>query len=135
MNTSTVEYLGDLRCSATHTQSGISILSDAPTDNHGKGAAFSPTDLMSTSLAMCMMTIMGIAAKEKNIPLVGLQANVKKSMGQNPRRIQAIDIQLIGDFSQWTEREWKIMETAANTCPVKQSIHPDLLVNLEWIQA
>lgn len=135
MNTSTVEYLGDLRCSATHTQSGISILSDAPTDNHGKGAAFSPTDLMSTSLAMCMMTIMGIAAKEKNIPLVGLQANVKKSMGQNPRRIQAIDIQLIGDFSQWTEREWKIMETAADTCPVKQSIHPDLLVNLEWIQA
>ena len=135
MNTSIVQYSGDLRCSATHIKSGISIISDAPLDNHGRGEAFSPTDLLATSLAMCMMTIMGIAAKEKNIPLEGLQASVTKIMGQNPRRVQEVHIQMSGNFSLWDKKQWAAMKAAAENCPVMQSIHPDLNVNLEWMQA
>ena len=135
MNTSIVHYSGDLRCRATHTKSGISIISDAPLDNHGRGEAFSPTDLLATLLAMCMMTIMGIAAKEKNIPLEGLQASVTKIMGQNPRRVQEVHIQMSGNFSLWDKKQWAAMKAAAENCPVMQSIHPDLKVNLEWMQA
>jgi len=135
MNTSIVQYSGDLRCSATHSKSGISIISDAPLDNHGRGEAFSPTCLLATSLAMCMMTIMGIAAKEKNIPLEGLQASVTKIMGQNPRRVQEVHIQMSGNFSLWDKKQWAAMKAAAENCPVMQSIHPDLKVNLEWMQA
>jgi putative redox protein len=134
MTTSRIQYLGNLRCEAVHLKSGVSIVTDAPVDNKGKGEAFSPTDLMSTSLGLCMLTIMGIAAEEKNIPMTNIAAEVQKIMGTDPRRVAEIKIKITGDFREWTEREWAIMKKAADTCPVKQSIHPDLITSIEWKQ-
>ena len=85
--TSSVTYIGDLRTEATHIRSGEKIITDAPVDNEGKGAAFSPTDLAATSLATCMLTIMGIAARNRDIDMKGTMANVTKSMAADPRRI------------------------------------------------
>ncbi len=134
MSTSNIEYLGDLRCIATHSQSGITITSDAPVDNKGKGEAFSPTDLLCTSLAMCMLTIMGIAAQEKDISMEGLRASVTKTMSSHPRRVQTVLIEIQGDFRSWTQKDWVIMKKAADNCPVKLSIHPDLNIQIEWQQ-
>jgi putative redox protein len=134
MTTSRIQYLGNLRCEAVHLKSGVSIVTDAPVDNKGKGEAFSPTDLMSTSLGLCMLTIMGIAAEEKNIPMTNIAAEIQKIMGTDPRRVAEIKIKITGDFREWTEREWAIMKKAADTCPVKQSIHPDLITSIEWKQ-
>jgi uncharacterized OsmC-like protein len=134
MTTSRIQYLGNLRCEAVHLKSGVSIVTDAPVDNKGKGEAFSPTDLMSTSLGLCMLTIMGIAAEEKNIPMTNIAAEIQKIMGTDPRRVAEIKIKITGDFREWTEREWAIMKKAADTCPVKKSIHPDLITSIEWKQ-
>jgi len=134
MVTARIDYLGNLRCQAEHEQSGATILSDAPKDNHGNGEAFSPTDLLCASLAMCMLTIMGIAAKEHSIALSEIKADVTKVMASSPRRVSKIQITIQGDFSSWKEKEWVIMKKAADTCPVKQSIHPAIEVELEWRQ-
>ena len=92
--TSHVLYLGDLRTEATHLQSGQKIITDAPVDNEGRGAAFSPTDLAATSLASCMITIMGIAAKKRNIDIIGTSADIVKVMSPDPRRISEIQINI-----------------------------------------
>ena len=91
---SKVSYLGNLRTKAVHIQSGDTIITDAPTDNQGKGEAFSPTDLVATSLASCVLTIMGIIARRYNISLKGTTAEVEKSMSANPRRINEIRINI-----------------------------------------
>ena len=123
--TSKVTYLGDLRTSSIHIQSGTEILSDAPLDNNGKGEAFSPTDTVANGLATCMMTIMGIKAKDLHIDLKGTTAEVVKIMNAEPRRIGAIEIvfQMQGtdDLKSKT-----ILERAAMTCPVFLSLHPDV---------
>ncbi len=134
MITARIDYLGNLRCQAEHELSGATILSDAPKDNQGNGEAFSPTDLLCASLAMCMLTIMGIAAKEHNIALKEIKADVTKVMASTPRRVSKIQINIQGDFTTWMEKEWIIMKKAADTCPVKQSIHPAIEVELEWSQ-
>lgn len=90
--TSTVEYQGDLRTRCVHLQSQSSLLTDAPTDNQGKGEQFSPTDLLATSLASCMLTVMGIKAKQLAIPLEGFTFSVNKIMAANPRRVNAIEL-------------------------------------------
>lgn len=126
MDTAHVKYLGGLRTQATHLRSGERIITDAPLDNHGKGEAFSPTDLMSTSLACCMMTLMGIAAESKGIPLDGLQAKVVKHMAAAPRRVQRIELAFELDGSRLDQRQRSILEQAARTCPVALSLHPDL---------
>jgi putative redox protein len=133
MTTATIQYQGQLRCSAIHTKSGEQITSDAPTDNKGKGMAFSPTDMLSTSLAMCMITIMGIAAQEKEIPFENVSADVTKVMGTQPRKVQEIIITIRGDFRSWNEKTWAIMKNAAETCPVKLSLDPALTITLSWI--
>jgi uncharacterized OsmC-like protein len=132
---SEITYLGGLRCEAVHGPSGTKILTDAPVDNHGKGEAFSPTDLAATSLGLCMATIMGIAAERHGVDLQGMTVGVDKVMSSDtPRRIVRIDvvfrIPLPADHPQR-----KLLEAAALACPVHHSLHPDVEkpVRFDWI--
>jgi uncharacterized OsmC-like protein len=123
--TSKVTYLGDLRTSSIHLQSGIEIISDAPLDNNGKGAAFSPTDTVANALASCMMTVMGIKAGDLKVDLKGSTAAVTKIMNPEPRRIGAIEItfEMCGTADQ---KNKTILERIAITCPVFLSLHPEI---------
>ena len=120
--TSTVQYLGELRTEATHLLSGEKIITDAPPDNQGRGEAFSPTDLCATALASCMITIMGISARNHEIDMDGTRAEITKIMEANPRRIGAIEIKVIMPEKKYSEREQKLLETAGRTCPVALSL-------------
>lgn len=131
--TSKVTYLGDLRTSSIHIQSGTEILSDAPIDNNGKGEAFSPTDSVANALATCMMTIMGIKARDLNVDFQGSTAAVTKIMNAEPRRIGAIEI--IFEMTGVTEEKDKtILERAAMTCPVFLSLNTDIekRISFNW---
>ncbi len=132
--TATVTYTGQLRTEATHLRSGNKILTDAPVDNQGKGEAFSPTDLMATSLATCILTIMGIAARNHHIDMEGASATVNKIMAANPRRIARLEVTITMPEKQFSEKEKKILEKAAHHCPVSLSLHPDTeeVVHLIW---
>ncbi|PWB19354.1 OsmC family protein [Flavobacterium sp. HTF] len=123
--TSKVTYLGDLRTSSVHVQSGSEIISDAPLDNNGKGEAFSPTDTVANALASCMMTIMGIKARDLNVDFVGSTAEVTKIMNAEPRRIGAIEI-AFDMKSDADEKSRTILERAAMTCPVFLSLNSDI---------
>ena len=132
--TSQVIYLDELRTTAKHEQSGSSIETDAPIDNHGKGERFSPTDLVATALASCMLTIMGIAANTHNIDITNTQCNVEKIMETAPRRIGKINIEV--HFPKnivYSEKEKMILEKAALTCPVMESLHPDCIKNIQFL--
>lgn len=130
MTTSTVTYEGNLRTSAIHLQSNNQIITDAPTDNHGRGEAFSPTDLLATSLASCMLTVMGIKAESMGLDLTGTTANVTKIMATEPRRVAQIDVQVkVKGVSE--EKDQIILKNTALTCPVAKSLHPDLLQNIQ----
>lgn len=123
--TSKVTYLGDLRTSSIHIQSGSEIISDAPTDNNGKGEAFSPTDTVANALATCMLTIMGIKSRDMSIDLKGSTASVVKIMQAEPRRIGAIEV--VFDMSVSVDDKNKILlERAAMTCPVFLSLNPEI---------
>ncbi len=127
MSTSTVKYLGSLRTEATHLKSKQQIITDAPTDNHGKGEAFSPTDLVATSLASCMVSIIGIQSNTSNIKLGDISANITKIMSSAPRRISEIKVDLFFTNHKYSDKEKKIIENAAKTCPVALSLHPDII--------
>lgn len=131
--TSTVTYLGDLRTESTHQLSGALIVTDAPPDNQGKGEAFSPTDLCATSLANCMMTIMGISARNRKLDISGMKAEVTKIMASDPRRIARIEIKLHMPPGEFSDVEKKVLETAGRTCPVALSLHPDIVQDIEFI--
>ena len=125
MGTSKVTYLGDLRTSSIHINSGSEIISDAPLDNNGKGEAFSPTDTVANALASCMFTVMGIKAREMEVDFSGATAEVTKIMGTEPRRITEIHV----TFEMNLEADEKIktiLERTAMTCPVFYSLHPDI---------
>ena len=127
--TSKVNYLGDLRTSAIHIASAKNIITDAPIDNQGKGEAFSPTDTVATALASCLLTIMGIKARDLNIDIKNTTAEVSKVMASNPRRIS--EIQITVNFTKsYDQRIKKILEKAALACPVSNSLHPDLKQNI-----
>lgn len=132
MATSTVKYLGELRTEAKHLQSGSVIISDAPTDNKGKGEAFSPTDLTATSLASCMITVMGIKAEEAQIPFSDVVAEVTKIMGGPPRRIVEIQIRIRMSGKHVDEKQKTILQRTAHTCPVALSLHPEIKIKLEF---
>ncbi len=132
MITAQVKYLGDLRTEAVHVKSGQRIVTDAPVDNHGKGEAFSPTDLTSTSLACCMMTIMGIAARTHQIILEGARAEVVKHMANDPRRISRIEISFFMPERDYSSTEKTILEKAAKGCPVCRSISEGVEVTLQF---
>lgn len=125
-----VKYLGNLRNESTHLRSGNTIITDAPVDNQGKGEAFSPTDLASVSLANCMMTIVAIAADTRGLEIASMEAEVKKEMASNPRRISAIRI-LLKISGQYTDKEKSILHHAALTCPVALSLHPEVEQDIE----
>lgn len=125
MPTSKVTYLGELRTSSVHLQSGCEIISDAPIDNNGKGEAFSPTDTVANGLASCMFTVMGIKAREMGVDFSGSTADVTKVMAAEPRRISEIHV----TFNMSIEADEKtkiILERTALTCPVHFSLHPDI---------
>lgn len=131
--TSKVTYTGGLRTEAVHIKSGNKIITDAPPDNHGKGEAFSPTDLMSTSLATCMLTVMGIACEARNMNMDGAFAEVTKIMAANPRRVAQIDITVTMPHKGYTGEQKQMLENAARTCPVAQSLHPNLIQNITFV--
>ena len=134
MITSTVKYLGELRTEAVHLQSETKIFSYAPKDNFGKGEAFSPTDLAATSLASCMISIMGILAMKENItPIIGTSAEVTKVMYAEPRRIGEIHVTLNFPKNNFTDKEKKMYEHAALACPVAKSLHPDIKQNIVFV--
>lgn len=123
--TSKVTYLGDLRTSSIHLQSGSEIISDAPLDNNGKGEAFSPTDTVANALATCMFTIMGIKARDMEISLEGSTAEVTKTMAADPRRISKIKV-VFNLKSNADEKSRELLERVAMRCPVHFSLHPDI---------
>lgn len=124
--TSEINYIGDLRTTCLHIASGNSIITDAPTDNHGKGEAFSPTDLVATALGACMLTVMGIKAKQMNVDLAGTRCDITKVMGTEPRRIIRIIASLEFPANGFSDKDKAILEHTAKTCPVFYSLHPDL---------
>jgi len=131
--TSTVIYEGALRTKSKHLKSGEEITTDAPTDNNGKGEAFSPTDMVANSLATCALTIMGIVADRKDISIENSSAEVTKVMASNPRRIAEITI-LFKMKAKTENSDKELLEKAALTCPVFQSLHPDIIkdIRFEW---
>ena len=134
--TSEVIYQGTLRTHCTHQQSGTVIETDAPTDNQGLGERFSPTDLVATALASCMLTIMGIAARTHGISIEGTRTEVEKIMVADPmRRIGEIRIELFFPPEILYEaKEKQILEKAALTCPVYLSLHPNVKkeIHFHW---
>jgi len=127
-----VEYQGDLHCKATHGPSGAELSTDAPRDNQGRGESFSPTDLVATGLATCMITVMGIAARTLNIDMAGATATVEKEMtSAPPRRIQRLSVRIrIPHSPSPADREK--LERAAHACPVHRSLHPDVQIPIEF---
>ena len=123
--TSKVTYTGNLRTKSEHLGSGDSFITDAPIDNNGLGQAFSPTDTVATGLASCMITMMGIKANGLDVDLTNSTAEVTKHMESNPRRISKIEVKLSLP-SNVSEKNRKILEHTANTCPVHYSLHPNI---------
>ncbi len=131
--TSQIIYEGNLRTVATHLQSGTVIETDAPTDNQGKGERFSPSDLVATALGNCMMTIMGIKARDMKINLEGTKIDIQKNMVTEPRRIGEIKVVInFPEALHADEKQRIILERAAMTCPVFESLHPDLKKDVEF---
>lgn len=118
---------------ATHLRSGQVIFTDAPADNNGKGAAFSPTDLTAASLGLCMVTIMGIASQTHGIDIDNTKIEITKHMVSDPRRIGAIDVVFSMPDIKYTAKEKKLLEKSALTCPVAKSLHPDIRQNVAFI--
>lgn len=132
--TSSVIYNGDLRTQATHLRSDTTIETDAPIDNNGKGERFSPTDLVATALASCMLTMMGIAADSKGYNIDGTKCDVEKIMGTNPRRI--VEIKVVIQFppdNGFDSKAKAILEHTARTCPVIESLHPECKKTIDFL--
>ncbi len=132
-----VTYEGDLRCRATHGPSGKELTTDAPVDNRGRGESFSPTDLVATALGTCMLTIMGIAARQHGWDLAGTTVTVEKKMVADPvRRIGELSVEFHVQ-GRFDAGERPVLERAALTCPVHKSLHPDLKipVRFHWTEA
>jgi len=127
-----IDYEGDLHCNATHLPSGNQLVTDAPVDNNGRGAAFSPTDLVATAVGTCMATVMGIVARRKGIAIEGMTVAVRKFMSDDlPRRISCLEVDLRVPLPA-SHPERAVFESAARSCPVYHSIHPDVEVVMNW---
>ncbi len=132
--TSEVIYNGDLRTTCIHLKSGSSFETDAPTDNNGKGEKFSPTDLLATSLATCMITVMGIKARIMNFDLNDIKIEVLKTMAADPRRVSEIDLKfhIPENLAAIDEKTIFILKNTGINCPVAKSLLPDIVVNINW---
>ncbi len=131
MNTFEIKYKGDLRTTAIHIDSGAEISTDAPKDNHGLGETFSPTDMVCTALASCILTIMAIAVEKDNVDIKGTTAVVKKTMGIKPRRISKIDIDLTFP-REYDQKTKTILERAAYNCPVHHTLSETVEKNISF---
>ena len=131
MATSIVYYSSEHRTESRHLQSGETYITDAPIDNEGKGEAFSPTDIIATGLANCMLTIMGIVAKRKSLDIEGTKAEVTKIMGTEPRRISEIKIDFFFPKS-YDKNSKQLLQTAAINCPVAKSLANDLTQTINF---
>ena len=127
-------YLGDLRTENEHLQSGNKVITDAPTDNQGKGEYFSPTDMLATALGSCILTIMGIKARDYGIDLKGTEVNVTKVMASDPRRVAEVIMEFNFPPKEYSNEEKQIVESVAGISPVPLSLHPDLkqTVRFNW---
>jgi len=134
--TAEIIYQGDLRTEAKHIRSGSILETDAPVDNLGKGERFSPSDLVAVALASCILTTMGIKARDMNIDLKGARTEVIKVMAADPRRVSEVKIKLYFPKElSLNEKDKTILERIAHTCPVARSLHPDLKQEVEFIWA
>lgn len=131
--TSKITYTGELRTTCEHVRSGNTFITDAPLDNNGLGQAFSPTDIVATGLGTCMITVMGIKANGLGVDLTNSTVEITKHMAPNPRRISKIEAKLILP-SDISEKNRKVLENTANTCPVIYSLHPDIKkeISFHW---
>lgn len=127
-----LSYEGELHCSAVHTPSGKTLVTDAPVDNNGRGESFSPTDLVATALGACMATVIGIVARRKEIAVEGMAITVRKFMSEDPpRRISRLELDL--DIPLPADHpDRPLLESAARGCPVHHSLHPDIKVVMNW---
>ncbi len=134
MTTIKTIYLGELRTENEHLQSGNKVITDAPTDNRGKGEFFSPTDLLATALGSCIMTIMGIKARDNNIDIEGTQVDVTKIMASDPRRVAEVIVEFTFPKKGYSEEEKQLVESVAGISPVPLSLHPDLkqTIRFNW---
>jgi uncharacterized OsmC-like protein len=132
--TSTVIYNGDLRTTCTHLRSGNHFETDAPVDNNGKGERFSPTDLMATSLATCMITVMAIKSRTLGLDLNDVKIDVLKIMKADPRRVGGIELtfHFPDSLKNLDDKTKAILKHTGDTCPVMKSIHPDIEVKVDW---
>ena len=128
METVKTTYLGNLRTQAVHTKSGATIFTDAPADNHGKGEAFSPTDLFAASYASCALTIIGIATQTHGFNIEGAVVKTTKIMGENPRRIAELKVDFTFPPNNYSEKERKIIEHSIKHCPVNNSLPAELKI-------
>jgi putative redox protein len=127
-----IEYLGELRCQATHGPSGTKMVTDAPTDNMGRGESFSPNDLVATALGTCMLTIMGIVAQRDGIDLAGTRVKVTKEMAATPvRRIGRLTVEFHVP-ARLSEADQIKLQKAALTCPVHKSLHPEIDIPIDF---
>ncbi len=133
--TAKVTYEGGLRTTCLHVRSGDKFNTDAPTDNHGLGQAFSPTDTVATGLGSCMITVMGIKARDLAVDLKGATVEVTKHMAADPRRIAKIEVRFELPKAV-SEKNRKILERTGNTCPIHYSLHPDIekVIDFHWVQ-
>jgi len=126
MQIATSSYLGNLRTQSIHLNSENELITDAPKDNQGRGEAFSPTDLLATALGTCMLTIMGIKARDAGINIEGTRIEISKIMASNPRRVHTIEIFFHMPEMAYSEKERQLLKHAALNCPVAKSIHQDI---------
>ena len=132
MTTVKTIYLGDLRTENEHLQSGNKVITDAPTDNQGKGEYFSPTDMLATALGSCILTIMGIKARDKGIDIKGTEVEVTKIMASDPRRVAEVVVEFTFPKNNYSEKEKSYIESFAGTSPVPLSLHPDLIQTMKF---
>lgn len=127
-------YLGDLRTENKHLQSGNKVTTDAPTDNQGKGEFFSPTDMLATALGSCILTIMGIKARDNGIDIKGTKVDVTKIMASNPRRVSEVVVEFTFPKKNYSDQEKQFIKSVAGTSPVPLSLHPDLkqIIKFNW---
>ncbi len=131
--TSKIVYEGNLRTRMTHLYSGTEVITDAPLDNQGLAQAFSPTDLAATSLGSCMITVMGIKARDMQLELNGTELEVTKVMASNPRRISEIHVTIKFPPNTFSDKEKTILENTGRTCPVSHSLHPDIKQEIVFV--
>jgi len=133
MPTVSLTYQGSLRTEAVHEKSNNVLLTDAPTDNHGKGETFSPTDLVATAMISCMVTVMGILARKRNMNMGNVSSSVEKIMVNSPRRIGGMNIIITLSNHRLSMNERHLLEQTALNCPVAKSIHPDIQTHVKFV--